>query len=776
MNRIIVLILILPCLISILIPPKVVRASESTLFSDNFDDGNFNGWSVVNGNWTVDNNNLYANQTGANKGGEIAIGGYDWDNYRVEFDVNNNVGVDDSIYFRRSLTGSNAYIFNLRHGTGAFGTPQIILWKQINGIPNFVQSKNNFSLQNNIWYHVKVEANGENIKFWLNDNKIFDYTDPGTIIKKGNFSLTYWTGSFAKAQVRFDNIKVTSLNAVSNTPTPFLDLPWDYQAKGLSFNDAALDMTSYFDHTYPLLSSGLTESNNFLNQITTFENENSTTKNYSTHDGYDYAKIAKVNIGDPVLAAAAGTATYINSCSACGNMIVIDHGNGYQTRYLHLQKDGLIANVPGQKVQVTTHQQIGKVGATGNVSPAGDAGAHIHFGIFQDKNGDGNFDDNVPDGVTDPFGWQSKDPDPWETYSFVLGGQNKTGNKSYYLWKNKLDTLDSTLTSNGGVFSVGRYSTSFPQGVISQNVNLQINSSPNIKASNTLVSIGSTIIAIARDALGNLVTNFQNLYTLSVDFSPFDLSRYKLDTISFYSSPDGVNWIKEPTTVNLNNKTATTQINHMTHFALLAERIDTTPVSTSAILAGDKGQPNWFRSDVNITLNSEDNPGGLGVDYILYKLDQSDWEIYNTPLTIGSEGHHKLEFYSADKDENLENIKSTEFDIDKTIPIVTIDADPKSIWPPNEKMVYVKITGSAQDNHLSTKTFTVEDEYDLIKPTLTDFDQTIQLEARRDGSDEDGRVYIIKVTAEDLAGNKKEEQVQIIVPHDQGKKDENQKQ
>ena len=119
------------------------------------------------------------------------------------------------------------------------------------------------------------------------------------------------------------------------------------------------------------------------------------------------------------------------------------------------------------------------------------------------------------------------------------------------------------------------------------------------------------------------------------------------------------------------------------------------------------------------------------------------------------------------KDENIENLKNIEFDIDKTVPQASIDVNPKTIWSPNNKMVNVTITGSSSDDHLSKTTITVSDEYHLIEPIISGFGQTIQLEARRNGSDSDGRVYIIKVGVEDLAGNKKEAQVQVIVPHDQ---------
>ena len=465
-----------------------------------------------------------------------------------------------------------------------------------------------------------------------------------------------------------------------SSPSPFLDLPWNYEGKGLSFNDAALSINSYFDHEYPLLSGGIAEPISTSGLVTNFNGERRSDQDYSLHDGYDYGKsLAKVDLGDPVLAAASGTASYVNSCSDCGNMILIDHGNGYQTRYLHLQKDGLITSVPGEKVQVNARQKIGFVGATGHVIPEGNAGAHIHFGVFEDKNKDGNFNDNIPDGATDPFGWQSKEKDPWEIFTFFYNGQNRTGNKSFYLWTKKIDHLDATLTSNGGIFNTGRYKVDFPKDTTNQNLNLNILSEPIARLSKEIQSIGSTIIITATDLLGNVVTKFQNLFSITVDFSSFDLTRYNTDTISFYSSIDGINWTKEPTIVDLLNKKATTKVDHITHFALMAERKDTLSPTTTATLSGQLGQANWFRSDVQLSLDAQDNDGGLGLDYTLYKVEDeentTDWATYITPLTFTQEGHHKIEFYSVDKDENIESVKSIEFDIDKTPPEARIFID-----------------------------------------------------------------------------------------------------
>ena len=467
------------------------------------------------------------------------------------------------------------------------------------------------------------------------------------------------------------------------TPTPvppFLDLPWDYETKGLSFNEAALNINSFFDHEYPFLSAGLSDPLGTENSVIIYKGPPQSTRKYSRHDGYDYGTPAKVENGDFVLSAAAGVATYVNSCGACGNVIHIDHGNGYQTRYYHLQSNGLITNIPGQSVHVNAGEQIGKVGATGNVDPPGEDGAHIHFMVVQDKDGNGNFNDNIPDGVTDPFGWQSESPDPWENYTFSYNGLDRTGNKSYYLWNENIDGLSTSLSANGGVFTSGRNSAIFPAGATNQNLLLEIFSSPMQKLSDLISSIGSTVQIIAKDSLGNPVTTFNKPLTVEINFVGFDLSRFLIDTISIYSSSDGITWQKEPTIVDLLNQKATTEVNHLTQFALMAERLDVIPPITTAILSGDKGENNWYRSDVTLSLSLQDNQGGLGVDYTLFDIDdRGNWDTYLSPLIATNEGHFKYNFYSVDKDGNIEEEKTTEFNIDKTPPEAQIQFNPDTL-------------------------------------------------------------------------------------------------
>ncbi|SNY37607.1 peptidoglycan DD-metalloendopeptidase family protein [Paractinoplanes atraurantiacus] len=79
--------------------------------------------------------------------------------------------------------------------------------------------------------------------------------------------------------------------------------------------------------------------------------------------------------GRPILAAAAGKVVRARYEGGGGNFVRIDHGNGWQTRYLHMIEQPAVSE--GQTV--TQGQRIGRVGSTG------DSGApHLHFEQMSD--------------------------------------------------------------------------------------------------------------------------------------------------------------------------------------------------------------------------------------------------------------------------------------------------------------------------------------------------------------------------------------------------------
>ena len=92
---------------------------------------------------------------------------------------------------------------------------------------------------------------------------------------------------------------------------------------------------------------------------------------WSGHPGIDIA----AGMGAPVWAAAAGTVTIAQGGwnGGYGNVVMIDHNNGYLTVYGHLSQ---INAVPCESVSAGT--SIGLAGSTGNST-----GPHLHFEIRQ---------------------------------------------------------------------------------------------------------------------------------------------------------------------------------------------------------------------------------------------------------------------------------------------------------------------------------------------------------------------------------------------------------
>ncbi len=79
--------------------------------------------------------------------------------------------------------------------------------------------------------------------------------------------------------------------------------------------------------------------------------------------------------GDDVIAAADGTVREVtHSTKGLGNVVSIEHGNGYLTRYAHLENTRVSK---GQKV--SRGQRIGQVGMSGN-----SFAPHLHYEVFRD--------------------------------------------------------------------------------------------------------------------------------------------------------------------------------------------------------------------------------------------------------------------------------------------------------------------------------------------------------------------------------------------------------
>ncbi|MBA2667355.1 MAG: M23 family metallopeptidase [Trueperaceae bacterium] len=87
------------------------------------------------------------------------------------------------------------------------------------------------------------------------------------------------------------------------------------------------------------------------------------------HNGIDF----HARTGDPVLAVADGVVSYSGVRSGYGNVVEVDHGNGYVTRYAHNSR-----NVVKVGDLVRIGQQIARAGSTGRSTAP-----HVHFEVWE---------------------------------------------------------------------------------------------------------------------------------------------------------------------------------------------------------------------------------------------------------------------------------------------------------------------------------------------------------------------------------------------------------
>ena len=108
-------------------------------------------------------------------------------------------------------------------------------------------------------------------------------------------------------------------------------------------------------------------------------------------------------------------------------------------------------------------------------------------------------------------------------------------------------------------------------------------------------------------------------------------------------------------------------------------------------------------------------------------------------------------------------------------PTVTATATPSTLlWSPNKTMTPVTVSGKITASSLKDASYKVVDEYGKVQPSgkITvssngDYSFVVKLEAYRNGTDTNGRIYTITVTATDTSNRTASAQAIVTVPHNQ---------
>lgn len=212
-----------------IITPKNVYA-QSVLFQDNFESGLSPSWNIISGSWSITTDTSYPENGNWLKGfsppgtdNEIQVGNYNWNNYRLSFDILPKVGADRNIFFRVNnqrtgiLTGHNLPVsYSLQPTTGStyLGKWTINSFGGLPGSP--------ISIPLNSKSHLEINANGNNIDIYLNGTQIIHYQDLVDPILNGRIALGLITGN-DPSEVLYDNIIITEVTPTpspTNVPTP----------------------------------------------------------------------------------------------------------------------------------------------------------------------------------------------------------------------------------------------------------------------------------------------------------------------------------------------------------------------------------------------------------------------------------------------------------------------------------------------------------------------------------------------------------------------------
>lgn len=453
--------------------------------------------------------------------------------------------------------------------------------------------------------------------------------------------LTWTFSSFSNLYAISSNNGVYKYQIPKNTPDifPFLEIPWKNGEPGELIDN----ITSFFDHEYPFLGYGYFSESGSTNSTTlNFYGEKQPKPKlyYSSHNGVDYA----LNYGSEITAPAEGLASYYY-CTGCGNSIRITHPNGYQSIYMHLQKNGLITSE--NQVSVSTGDTIGKIGMTGNTN-----GPHLHFQI----NRNGLF----PDGLVDPYGWLNlKTHDPWPLFSWQDALGNHNGTKSYYLWNHQPSAISSLIIGSGSL-TLDNKTISWKQTPAdSQTVFIKNYFQPAIPESqNKLAYVSNTSILLnAYDFLGQEVSGFSEPVEIKIDFSETDISKFIAETIKIYFLNEISDlWEPIPTVLDLVAKVATGETYHLSQFALLGEKADSSPPVTQIIISGSV-DGNWYTEYPSVEFSVTDSEGSPTT--IFYSLEgEAGWEEYSNPFIVTKEGIVNIEYRSMDEKGNIEKTQS----------------------------------------------------------------------------------------------------------------------
>lgn len=199
------MVLVLALLLSICVfSPQT--ASAAALFSDDFNDGNANGWTATLGTWGIVTDGTSAYKQSGTSEGRTSAGSTSWKDYSVQSKVKlDTFNTGNRVYLAaRYVDGNNYYGASFYNNNG--GTLEIR--KKVNASSSTLVSKS-YAITTGTWYDVKLVVEGTSIRLYVNGVLQLSATDSS--LSTGAIGLITQGGAMAK----FDDITVNDFSAVN---------------------------------------------------------------------------------------------------------------------------------------------------------------------------------------------------------------------------------------------------------------------------------------------------------------------------------------------------------------------------------------------------------------------------------------------------------------------------------------------------------------------------------------------------------------------------------
>jgi len=185
-------------------------AGPVTLFLDDFEDGDADGWTATSGSFGIvtDGSVVYEQTDAASTSQYVsAVAGTCWTDQIVEarvkiVDFNGNSTSNAAVVFARYVSAQTHYMVGMNSGNNG----ELFIGRRLestSNAPERIDTKTNMSWETNTWYTLRLEVTDSTLKAYLDGVLELEATD--SRITSGGVAV-----GARHVNVRFDDVKVTS--------------------------------------------------------------------------------------------------------------------------------------------------------------------------------------------------------------------------------------------------------------------------------------------------------------------------------------------------------------------------------------------------------------------------------------------------------------------------------------------------------------------------------------------------------------------------------------